>query len=502
VVLATVSKYKQNNTKYPILKISYSLRAFGIYFVILGSLIWFTLDNAIERLNDGMRQSAESVVVDTANILAAFVEDQIDQQGLNSKQLARVFKIVDQRSFSAQIYQVTKTEVDSEVYITDNKGVVIYDSTGQHVGEDFSWWRDVSITLAGDYGARTSYIDRNRTKPDDPKAMIIAAPIRQGEQIIGVISVLKPIASLEGHLLTESKQLQRYAFVLLLLALVLGYLLSLWFTHSLNKIANYANDMAEGKRVDSPTLRDTRLTALSDSISHMRRQLDGKEYVENYIHSLTHELKTPITSIRGAVELMNEDMPSEDRAIFLNNISTSNQRMSRLVERMLSLAKLEGLTELVATSEFDIVPTIKRLVQERSPTINERQIKVGFPQQSSFVCSGDKVLISQAVANLLDNAISFCATGGQLEIGLKQNDSAYQIALYNQGDDIPEFALDKVFDRFFSLPRPQQEKNSSKSTGLGLSFVKEIMKLHNGAVTVKNISGGVLATLEWPTFRS
>jgi len=217
---------------------------------------------------------------------------------------------------------------------------------------------------------------------------------------------------------------------------------------------------------------------------------------------LTHELKTPITSIRGAVELMNEDMPSEDRAIFLNNISTSNQRMSRLVERMLSLAKLEGLTELVATSEFDIVPTIKRLVQERSPTINERQIKVGFPQQSSFVCSGDKVLISQAVANLLDNAISFCATGGQLEIGLKQNDSAYQIALYNQGDDIPEFALDKVFDRFFSLPRPQQEKNSSKSTGLGLSFVKEIMKLHNGAVTVKNISGGVLATLEWPTFRS
>jgi len=335
--------------------------------------------------------------------------------------------------------------------------------------------------------------------------MVVAAPIKHQNEIIGVVSVLKPINSLEGHLLTESKQLQRYAFALLLLALVIGYLLSLWFTHSLNKIANYANDMAEGKKVDPPLLHDSRLADLSDSISHMRKQLDGKEYVENYIHSLTHELKTPITSIRGAVELIDENMPTEDRVRFLNNISTSNHRMSRLVDRMLSLAKLEGLTELVATSEFDFIPTLKRLLEERAPTIDSKQIKIVYPMQANFHCTGDKVLISQAVANLLDNAIRFCARNGQIDISLETEQldekDNYCISIYNQGEAIPDFALNKLYERFFSLPSSSDEtepETHAKSTGLGLSFVKEIMKLHAGAVNVKNAHNGVLAMLVWP----
>jgi len=479
-------------------KISYSLRAFGIYFLILGSLIWFTLDNAIERLNDGMRQSAESVLVDIAQLLATFVEDEAIEKGqLSTTQLKRIFEELGQRKFSAQIYQVTKTEVDSEVYVTNDKGVIIYDSTGENVGEDYSKWRDVHLTLDGQYGARTSYRSRLHTEPDDPKVMIVAAPISYKGKTIGVLSVLKPIDSLEGHLLTETKQLQNYAFVLLGLALVLGYLLSLWFTHSLNKLAKYANSMAEGKKVKPPLMRDVRLAKLSDSISYMRSQLDGKEYVENYIHSLTHELKTPITSIRGAVELMTEDMPVEDREHFLSNISTSNQRMSRLVDRMLSLAKLEGTSVLLSSEEFDLVPTIQRLVQERSPTIDERQLKINLPRQANFNCKADRVLISQAIANLLDNAIRFCFDAGQIDISLESLDGHTRISLFNQGDAIPDFALAKLYDRFFSLPPGNDSQAVSKSTGLGLSFVKEIMKLHKGSVEIKNINNGVVATLYW-----
>lgn len=481
------------------MKISYSLKAFGIYFVILGSLIWFTLDNAIERLNDGMRQSAESVLVDMAQLLATFIEDEaIQNDRLSTTQLKRVFEGLAVRKFTAQIYQVTKTDVDSEIYVTDDKGVIIYDSTGEHVGEDYSDWRDVRLTLDGKYGARTSYTNQLNTEPDDPKVMIVAASINHKGKTIGVVSVLKPIGSLEGHLLTETKQLQNYAFVLLGLALLLGYLLSLWFTHSLNKLAKYANSMAEGKKVKPPLMRDVRLAKLSDSISYMRSQLDGKEYVENYIHSLTHELKTPITSIRGAVELMTEEMPTQDRENFLSNISTSNQRMSRLVDRMLSLAKLEGTPELLSNEEFDLVPTIKRLVKERSPTIDQRQLKINLPQQTSFSCNGDRVLVGQAIANLLDNAIRFCDENGQVDVSLESLDHHTRISLFNQGEAIPDFALAKLYDRFFSLPPSNNnEAVASKSTGLGLSFVREIMKLHKGQVEIKNLSNGVLATLYW-----
>lgn len=481
------------------MKISYGLRAFGIYFVILGSLIWFTLDNAIERLNDGMRQSAESVLVDMAHIVASFIEDEVGQQkSLSTRQLDRVTKATGQREFEAKIYQVIKTSVDTQIYVTDENGIITYDSTGRNTGKDFSDWRDVNLTLRGEYGARTSYTDKRFTAASDPKVMIVAAPIQHNGKTLGVVSVVKPITSLEGHLLTETKQLQQYAFVLLALALLLGYLLSLWFTNSLNKIAGYANNMADGKQVSPPILRDARLTELTASISNLRSQLDGKEYVENYIHSLTHELKTPITSIRGAVELLAEDMPSADRERFLTNISTSNHRMSRLVDRMLSLAKLEGLTELVATEEFNLIPTTNRLLQERSAFIEANRLAIELSPKQVFQCRGDRILIGQAIANLLDNAIGFCTVGGLIKISLESDAKGYQVHIYNQGDPIPDFALTKLYDRFFSLPRPNVMDNASKSTGLGLSFVKEIMKLHKGTVQIRNVAGGVEAILSWP----
>ena len=481
------------------MKISYSFRAFVIYLGILGGLIWFTLENAVERLNDGMRQSAESVLVDTSHILSALIESNLEKGSITPPvaQLKKVFKEVDSRQLNAQIYQINKKNIDSQVYVTDKKGVVIYDSSGEHEGENFSKWRDVRLTLEGSYGARSSFIDQSQIEPEDPKAMVIAAPIKQNSKIIGVVSLVSPISSLERHLSAETQQLHRYGFALFVLAMLVGYILSLWFTNSLNKIARYATNMAEGKQVEAPVLADTRLADLTESISYLRSQLDGKEYVENYIHSLTHELKTPITSIGGAVELIDDSMSAEDRALFLNNISTSNQRMSRLVDRMLSLAKLEGLTELVSTTEFDIMPTISRLAQERSPMVNARQIQLQLPDVAHCECIGDKVLISQAIANLMDNAIGFCETGGLVELNLEKQDRLIKVTVFNQGEPIPDFALAKLYERFFSLPRPDQEQQSTKSTGLGLSFVKEIMKLHNGKVDIKNTHGGVLATLQW-----
>jgi len=481
------------------MKISYSFRAFVIYLAILSGLIWFTLENAVERLNDGMRQSAESVLVDTSHILAALIESNLSISDTlpPTEQLKGIFSDVASRKLDAQIYQINKKNIDTSVYVTDKNGLVLFDSSGFNEGKDFSRWRDVRLTLEGSYGARSSYIDQQKTNPDDPKAMVIAAPIKNGSEIIGVLSLVSPISNLEKHLSAETQQLQRYGFALFILALFIGYLLSLWFTHSLNKIARYATNMAEGKKVDAPVLADSRLADLTESISYLRSQLDGKEYVEEYIHSLTHELKTPITSIGGAVELIDDSMSDKDRAMFLNNISTSNQRMSRLVERMLSLAKLEGLNELVSTTQFDIVPTINRLAQERSPMITSRQINLKLPELTHCQCVGDKVLLSQAIANLLDNAIGFCATGGLIELNLTKQDEQIEITVFNQGEPIPDFALAKLYQRFFSLPRPEQDQQSTKSTGLGLSFVKEIMKLHNGNVDVKNTHGGVLATITW-----
>lgn len=483
---------------------SYGLRAFALYFIILGALLWFTLDNAVERLNDSMRQSAESVMVDMVNLLAELLERDLSEQQpeLQPQTLANLFTELNSRELEAHIYNVLKTEIDSSVVVTDAQGKVIYDSTHTHVGADFSKWNDIRLTLEGKYGARTSYISREHTEDDDPKAMYVAAPVKLGEHIVGVVSLAKPIASLETHLVAESKQLQRYAFLLLLFALAIGYLLSLWFTYALKKIAAYANAMASAEQASMPRFIDRRLAELTHSISNMREQLDGKKYVEEYIHALTHELKTPITSIGATIELLQEPMADADRRRFLNNLGTSNRRMARLVDRLLSLARLEGRTQLVEHAEFDLQPALEKLLGERQTVADLNQVQFSLDLPQPCICHGDPVLLAQAIGNLLDNALRFCDARSTIHIQAHNSADYWSVFIRNQGPQIPDFALPKVFDRFFSLPADNPSRTAhtaeTKSTGLGLSFVREIMKLHRGQVLIRNTSNGVEAKIQWP----
>jgi two-component system sensor histidine kinase CreC len=332
--------------------------------------------------------------------------------------------------------------------------------------------------------------------------MYVAAPIVADGQILGVVSLAKPIDSLETHLVAESKQLQRYAFLLLLLALAIGYLLSLWFTWALGQIRDYANAMAKGRDAQQPAFMDSRLSDLSDAVTNLRKQLDGKEYVENYIHSLTHELKTPLTSIGATVELLREPMSEHDRDRFFDNLVNSNTRLTQLVDRMLSLAQLEAASELVNAEHFDLAVDVKQLTQERRTLANEQTVTFSVHGEASFEVFGDRVLLSQAIGNLLDNALRFCSNGSEIEITLSKDRHNYQVTISNRGEQIPEYALDKIYDRFFSLPSSTNGESGTRSTGLGLSFVKEIMKLHNGGVTVDNHQQGVTATLRWSVTRT
>jgi two-component system, OmpR family, sensor histidine kinase CreC len=101
--------------------------------------------------------------------------------------------------------------------------------------------------------------------------------------------------------------------------------------------------------------------------------------------------------------------------------------------------------------------------------------------------NGDAFLIKRALGNLLQNAIDFSPEGGVITISIREGTSTLAVVFQDEGPGVPEYALDKVFDRFFSLPRP---KSSKKSSGLGLVFVKEIMELHGGSASVKNRTDG------------
>lgn len=477
------------------MKVSFSLRAFIIYFSVLAALTWFFLDKATDKLSTAFQQSSETVLVDTATLLATSLEQHFRDQVLDTDEISHLFEQSYQRQFQAQIYSLYKDTIDLEIYITNRQGIVIYDSTGLHKGEDYSDWRDVKLTLEGEYGARSSYRYEDQTHEGDEKIMVVAAPIKVEEDIVGVLSVVKPIRPLEQLLAVESANLKAYVLVALAVAMGIGYLVSHGFTLSISRLVDYANTMAKGERSPQPEFMDKRFDTLAAAITHLRDEVDGKDYVEHYIHGLTHELKTPITAVTAASELLSEDMPAADQKRFIDNIRASNQRMQQLVERMLDLTKLENLDALTNTQPCDLEQVVSQQMAQSQPLIDEMQSEVVFHQpESPIVFMADALLIRQCLGNLLDNAIENSPRGSRVDISYDFHHQQHHIRVINQGQ-LDDYVIERAFERFFSV---QSSTTVRKRTGLGLSFVREIMALHQGSIDLSNTNEGICAEMSWP----
>jgi two-component system sensor histidine kinase CreC len=468
------------------------IRLFLVYFLFVGLSGWFVLSTVMDEIRPGVRQSTEETLVDTANLLAELLRDEVRNGTLDQGRLPDVLRAYGQRQPGADIWGVRKTQVNHRIYVTDANGVVLLDSSGAAVGQDYSRWNDVYLTLRGQYGARST-----RETPDDPDSsvMYVAAPIRDGERIIGVVSVSKPNASLQPYIQRSQTRLAWLGAGLIGLGLLVGGLLSWWLSHSLRRLRDYAQAVSEGRRAELPGMSGGELRQLSAAVERMRTQLEGKAYVERYVHTLTHELKSPLAAIRGAAELLEGDMPAEQRQRFVANIGNEGARLQQLIERLLNLAQVEqrqGLEERVPVPLRELA---EELLQAQAARIESAGLEVENRIAPGLCALGERFLLSQALANLLDNALDFTPPGGLLRLEAERHDDWLELSVFNQGEPIPVFALPRLTERFYSLPRPATGR---KSTGLGLNFVQEVAGLHGGELRVANRDGGVEACLRLP----
>ena len=273
------------------------LRIFLVYALFIGLTGYFVLNTVMKEIRPGVRQSTEETLVDTANLLAEILRDDVKNGTLGQSHWQELLKAYGNRQPGATIWGLPKNQVNHRIYVTDAKGIVLLDSTGEAVGQDYSKWNDVYLTLRGEYGARST-----RSDPDDATSSVmhVGAPIRDNGEIIGVVTVAKPNSSLQPYVDRTERRLLWYGAGLVVLGLLLGALLSWWLTVALRRLTAYAEAVSEGRRAELPHYRGGELKQLSTAVEHMRTQLEGKAYVEHYVHTLTHELKSPLAAIRGA----------------------------------------------------------------------------------------------------------------------------------------------------------------------------------------------------------
>src|SRR5687767_2106561 len=164
------------------------LRIFLGFFLIVGLAAFFVMKVFVDEIKPGVRQAMESSLVDTANAMAVLAAPELRAGTLREGRFAQAIASLSAQPLDADISGVRKRGFDYRIYVTDARGIVVYDSTGQDVGADYSDWNDVYLTLRGRYGARST-----RSDPDDDttSVMYVAAPVRHDGEIIGVLTVAK-----------------------------------------------------------------------------------------------------------------------------------------------------------------------------------------------------------------------------------------------------------------------------------------------------------------------
>jgi two-component system sensor histidine kinase CreC len=448
----------------------------------------------LEEIDPRYRESAEESLVETAQLLATLVEGVSRDGTLQPDALGPVFQALYARRFKAEIYGFEKTRVELRVVVVNRGGVVVFDSLNREVGNDHSQWRDVRRALVGEYGARTTPDIEGDKRTS---VMYVAAPIRVANTIIGAVSVGKPVQSFGQFVEAARRKTILIGTLSVVAVLLLVVMVSVWLVRPLGFFTDYARFIRSQRSFSLPRLSRRALGTLRAAYDEMRDALAGRNYVADYVQTLTHEVKSPLSAIRGAAELLQEPaMPVNDRARFAANIAREAERIQELVDRMMELTALETRRGLEKVAPVALRALLADAVTGAQASGAARGVQVVLAEGEDATVDGDAFLLQRALTNLLDNAVDFSPQGGQVEVSMQVRRGSVEVHVRDHGPGIPEYAEAKVFEKFYSLARPHSRK---KSTGLGLSFVKEIAELHHGRAMLANAAdGGADAVLSLP----
>lgn len=467
------------------------------FFLISGMAAFFVLRVFVGEIKPSVRDVMEDVLIDSANLLAEQaapdLRDMPPGGTLAGTRFARSVSDYASRPIDAQIWGLHKRSLDFRIYVTDARGRVVFDS-GQPaaVGEDYSRWRDVARTLRGEYGARAT---RELADDDRSSVLYVAAPVKDGGRVLGVLTVAKPQATVAQFVARAERKILVAGAWLLGLSLAVGVAVTGWTVWSVRRLRSYAQQARSGDRQPVPGLPGE-LGELARAMGDMRDRLDSRHEVEQAMRALTHELKSPLTAIGGAAELLHDELPAADRARFAEQIGQQVQRLRALVERLLELSKLESLQAPEHPQALSLRSLVQAELAAQAATLAQRGLRVQWLSQADLQVRGDAERLSLAISNLLANALAFAPDGSLLELDLQAiSGSAVAWTVRDHGPGVPDYAWSQLGQRFFSLPRP---RDGQKGSGLGLAIVRQVAALHGGHLSFEPARPGLRVCLRLP----
>jgi two-component system, OmpR family, sensor histidine kinase CreC len=458
----------------------------AILILPLGYIAW-KVRGSIET---SYLHSTEEGMIDTAAVVTELYARLYGQYGADSgklsAELANVYSNLNETyEIKARLFDFTRAEVDTRLLVYDRAGRVIFDTRGVAANQDFSKWTDVSHALEGQYGSRWEL-----DKPQQRVNIYSTLPVFFDGKIVGAVSVSKSTNRIRNFISRSLENLLVPGLIALLLATAMAYALSAYITRIIWDLASRAERIAAGEgNIRLETWTRSELGTLARAVDRMRERLEGKAYVEEMATNLSHELKTPLATIRGSAELL-EGAAGHDpaaRAKFLANIQSEVERLDRIVSELLKLSRIETQPADGQPAPIDVTTT----AQEISDVCRSRAADCGIVFQAEIAPGRLPVRITelqlkQLLMNLLDNALQFTLAGRTICLSVKGRDDSVEFVVNDEGTGIEPELLPKVFDRFFTTENP---RTGNRGTGLGLAIAKSIVNANGGNISVRSELG-------------
>ncbi len=374
------------------------------------------------------------------------------------------------------------------VRLLDAQGIVI--GGREDVGKSLAHVSEVREALQGRYASAIR--ERTIRRPQPALASIsrgtgvrvfVAYPITAGDRLLGVIFLSRTPNSILEHLYSQKEKVALAAAIILLLVILLVVITSYSIARPLHALIDLTKGFASGDKKSLEPLAapvTEEVAMLSQSFSEMARSLEHRsEYIRSFAAHVSHEFKTPLTAIQGAIELLEEhvhDMPADQRARFLRNIALDAQRLKRLVDRLLEMARADVLNP--AAGKTLIAPMVEKLKNR----YQDRGLLISCDEERSAAAKIVAEVLEMVFTNLLDNSRQNGAD--RVEIVVERAGGNVSVLVADNGRGISQANADKIFTPFFSTRRDEG------GTGLGLGIVRSLLKAYGGDVSLEPSSTG------------
>ena len=380
-----------------------------------------------------------------------------------------------------------KTQLDAAVWFVSKDGKVILSAqSGNYPSAPDS---------IKDFDPAESGSDRSQTGDYhgyfDQKMITVIAPVTQKFSTKGYLLIHKPYRDIDQSRSIITRNTAIIVLVVYLLSFMIFMGIHFFIYRPLCKITDAAKQYASGNLdVVIPVDTQDEMGYLSASLNYMSSQLnDMEDYQKKFVANVSHDFRSPLTSIKGYVEAMADGtIPPEMQDKYLKIILFETERLTDLTRDLLTLNEFDTKDLLLDKTSFDIHEVIRNTAESFEGTCTAKKITIEllFASRKLHVYA-DKRKIQQVLYNLLDNAIKFSGTDSSITVETTERGEKVFISVKDNGIGIPRSSLNKIWERFYKTDASRGK--DKKGTGLGLSIVKEIIQAHNENINVISTEG-------------